>query len=98
MLRRLVQEIASLPLRQQALDDIEHCLVEPRANDEVLTFHIAGYERPSFGGQDTYRSADRFPVEGTVFDADGMRIEVLLLHDKNIEYSSLSFSSAVALR
>ena len=81
-IRRLLHEIASPSERQQALEDVQHCLVEPRANDEVLRFHIEGYESPP-GGQDTYRGADRFPVEGTLFDEDGVRIEVLLLHDRN---------------
>ena len=41
-----------------------------------------GYER-SESGLDTFRGTDGYLVEGTVFDVDGVRIDVVLLHDKN---------------
>ncbi|HEX5124623.1 MAG TPA: hypothetical protein VFV97_15370 [Rhodanobacteraceae bacterium] len=82
VIRALIQQIATSSERQQALTDLENCQVIPRADGEVLRFHIDGYERPA-GGLDTFRGADAFLVQGTVFDEDGVRIDVALLHDKN---------------
>ena len=78
----LIYEIAASPERQQAFTDLEGCQVVSRADGNVLTFHIDGYERPE-GGLDTFRGTDGLLVEGTVFDEDGVRIDVALLHDKN---------------
>jgi hypothetical protein len=78
----MARQIATSSERQQALTDLEHCQVVPRADGEVLTFHIDGYERPA-GGLDTFRGTDGFLIQGTVFDEEGVRIDVALLHDEN---------------
>lgn len=82
VIRAMIQRISTSSEHQQALADLENCRVIPCADGEVLKFHIDGYERPA-GGLDTFRGTDGFLVQGTVFDEDGVRIDVALLHDKN---------------
>jgi hypothetical protein len=65
--------------REYLLNDLPNCMVEGANHDgSILRFHIDGYQRPPHRGQDIYRGRDRFPVQGTVIDADGAEIDVLL--------------------
>jgi hypothetical protein len=80
----LAKLVGSDAERTQLLLDIQNSTVEDVVPDgSMLTFHIAGYERPQPHGRDTFRGSDRFPVEGFVVDADGSDIDVLIFSDKN---------------
>lgn len=75
----LANEVGSDEVRNQLLLDLEHSLVEAVSPDgSRLMFHVRGYERPPHRGQDTFRGKDGFPVEGTMHDADGAEMDVLL--------------------
>jgi len=66
-------------LRQQFFTDLEGVTVDEQASEGArLIFHIPGLERGPYKRQDTFRGADRFPVEGTVEDADGASVEVYI--------------------
>jgi len=66
-------------LREHFFADLEGAMVDEQPPDAArLIFHIAGLYRRRYQGQDTFRGEDKFPVEGTVADADGVRIEVYL--------------------
>jgi hypothetical protein len=80
----LAEAVGSEKDRNQLLLDIRNCTVEDMVPDRsLLRFHVAGYKRPPQHGRDTFRGEDRFPVEGSVKDADGGEMDVLLLSDKN---------------
>jgi hypothetical protein len=67
----LAEEAGSDKERDKLLLDIQNCTVGDMVSDgSMLKFHIAGYERPPFRGQDTFRGKDRFPVEASITDAD----------------------------
>lgn len=71
--------IANAELREQFFIDIAGAMVDEQSPEAArLIFHIAGLRRGPHRGQDTFRGDDKFPVEGTVADADGVRIEVYL--------------------
>ena len=64
--------------REQLLQDASRAMAETVADDgSIIRFHIAGYERPPYRGQHP------LPVEGTVQDADGASVLVLLHQDEN---------------
>ncbi|MFP3566930.1 DUF6984 family protein [Paraburkholderia sp. SIMBA_030] len=58
------------------MSDLENATAEPTLDDgSMIYFHINGYDRPKERGQHTY------PYEGTVKDADGAAVDVLLFAD-----------------
>ncbi len=62
----------------QLLSDLDAATVsEEVAGGSQVSFSIAGYHRPESPGQHQY------PMEGSVMDADGVEIEVLLFADGN---------------
>jgi hypothetical protein len=80
----LANAVGSDAERSQLLLDLKNCTVEDMVPDgSILKFHIDGYERPPFRGQDTFRGKDRFPVEGLIKDKDGGEIDVLIFSDQN---------------
>lgn len=80
----MANAVGSDIVRNQLLQDIQNCTVEDLVADgSMLRFHINGYARPPFQGQDTFRGADRFPVEGSIKDADGAEMDVLIFCDQN---------------
>ncbi len=80
----LANAIGSDAERNQLLQDLKNCEVEDAAPDgSRLIFHIKGYKRPPYRGQDTFRGKDGFPVEGAMADADGGEMDVLLFSDQN---------------
>lgn len=80
----MANEVGSDTERAQLLSDLDHCVVEDVLSDGTrLMFHIDGYQRPPYRGQDTFRGKDRFPVEGILRDADGADMEVALYSDQN---------------
>lgn len=80
----LANAIGSDKERNQLLQDLKSCEVEEAAPDgSRLVFHIRGYRRPPYRGQDTFRGRDSFPVEGAVVDADGGEMDVLIFSDQN---------------
>jgi len=65
----------------QFFADLEGATVDEEAPDGArLIFHILELQRGPCKGQDTFRGADRFPVEGTVNDAGGASAEVYIYH------------------
>ena len=79
----LAAEIGSDEERNQLIEDLGHCKVDVLSNGGRLMFHVEGYERPAYRGQDTFRGRDGFPVEGIVLDRDGTEIDVALYSDQN---------------
>ena len=80
----LAETVGSEAERDQLLLDIQNCTVEDMVPDSsMLRFHIPGYERPPQLGRDTFRGKDRFPVEGSITDADGGEMDVLIFSDQN---------------
>lgn len=80
----LAEAVGSAKDRNQLLLDIQNCTVEDMVPDgSMLRFHIVGYEHPSEHGRGTFRGEDRFPVEGSMKDADGGEMDVLLFSDKS---------------
>ena len=80
----LAKAVGSEKERSQLLLDIQNCAVEDMVRDgSMLRFHIPGYKRPPQHGRDTFRGKDRFPVEGSVKDADGGEMDVLIFSDQN---------------
>lgn len=78
--------------RNQLVLDIQNCTIEDMVPDgSILQFHIDGYERPPFRGQDPFRGEDRFPVEGSIKDADGEEMDVLIFSDYNNRVLELEF-------
>jgi hypothetical protein len=66
------------PLRRRLLEDAAVATAETVNDDgSIVRFHLQGYERPAYRGQHV------FPVEGTVQDADGASVSVLLHQDEN---------------
>lgn len=79
---------ARLPVLDEArlLDDMENALAESMLDDgSLILFHIRGYERPKERGQHTY------PYEGTLSDADGAVVDVLLFADPSDRLYQLEF-------
>jgi len=95
----LAAEIASDDERNQLVEDLAHCKVDVLSHGARLMFHIEGYERPRYRGQDAFRGRDGFPVEGTVLDQDGTVIDVALYSDQNNRVLELELvkHSAVAI-
>jgi hypothetical protein len=80
----LASAIASPEEREQTVEDACHCKVDDLLRDgSRLIFHIEGYQRPPYRGQDTFRGKDGFPVEGAVLDKEGNAIDVTLYSDQN---------------
>ncbi|WP_157006715.1 DUF6984 family protein [Luteibacter yeojuensis] len=70
--------------REQLMSDLEHCFVEEASPDgSRVVFHIDGYQRPPYRGQDAFRGKDHFPLEGTVKDSDGTDMDMAIYLDKN---------------
>lgn len=95
----LAAEVGSDKERSQLIEDLGHCEVDVLSGGGRLVFHIDGYERPVYRGQDTFRGKDGFPVEGTVSDRDGTVIDVALYSDQNGRVLELELvkQSAVAI-
>ena len=75
----MANEVGSDEVRNQLLLDLDRPLVEAVSPDgSRLMFRIDGYQCPPHRGQDTFRGKDGFPVEGTMHDADGAEMDVLL--------------------
>lgn len=80
----LASEVRSDAERVQLIYDLTHCVVEDLLpNAEKIMFHVDGYERPDYRGQDTFQGRDRFPVEGALTDFDGAEVDVCLYCDQN---------------
>jgi len=80
----LAAEFKSDVERNQLLADLDHCAVEEKVPDgSLLVFNISGYSRPPGHKQSLYRARDGFPAEGSVKDADGAEMDVLLFADQN---------------
>lgn len=80
----LANEVGKDGEREQLLSDLKHCLVEDAPPDgSRVVFHIDGYHRPPYRGQDAFRGKDQFPVEGVVMDADGTEMDVAIYADHN---------------
>lgn len=70
----------------QLLTDLAHARAEPTLEDgSLIVFHIDGYVRPDKRGLGTY------PYEGTLKDADGAEVHVLLLDDPADRLFQLEF-------
>ncbi|HZZ04843.1 DUF6984 family protein [Paraburkholderia sp.] len=66
--------------------DLANAHAEPMLDDNsLILFHIDGYQRPQERGQHTY------PYEGTLKDADGAVVDVLLLADAADRLFQLEF-------
>lgn len=87
--KSFIRDVAArLPVVDGArlLDDMENACAESMLNDgSLITFHIHGYERPKERGQHTY------PYEGTLIDADGAVVDVLLFADPSDRLYQLEF-------
>jgi hypothetical protein len=80
----LAAQLESDAEREQLLADLDHCSVKETVPDgSILTFDIVDYQRPLERGRWQYRQNDGFVVDGTVNDADGSEMEVMLLADAN---------------
>jgi len=80
----LAAEFKSDVERNQLLADLDHCTVEEKVPDgSLLVFNIPGYSRPPGHKQGLYRAKDGFRAEGSVKDADGAEMDVLLFADQN---------------
>jgi hypothetical protein len=80
----LANEVGKDGEREQLLSDLKHCVVEEASPDgSRVIFHIDGYQRPPYRGQDAFRGKDQFPVEGVVMDADGTEMDVAIYSDQN---------------
>ena len=79
--RRFVQQVAERldqHDRNQLLQDAAVASAETiNADGSIVRFHLAGYRRPLYRGQHAV------PAEGTMQDADGAVISVLLHQDEN---------------
>lgn len=83
-IEKLALEIGSDAERKQLLEDVAVCTLTDAAPDgSILRFCIPGYERPEHPGRGQYRSTEGGEIEGTVRDADGTELEVMLLSDVN---------------
>jgi uncharacterized protein DUF6984 len=72
--------------RRQLLEDAAVATAETINDDgSIIRFHLVGYEHPPHRGQHA------FPVEGTVLDADGASVSVLLHQDENDRLYELEF-------
>lgn len=81
---RMANEVGKDDERDQLMDDLGHCLVQEESPDgSRVIFHIEGYRRPPYHGQDSFRGKDQFPVEGVIKDADGVEMDVALYADEN---------------
>jgi len=70
--------------REQLISDLDHCLVEEASPDgSRIVFHIDGYQRPPYRGQDAFLGKDQFPVEGTIKDADGADMDMAIYSDQS---------------
>lgn len=79
--RLLADKIDDEVIRAQLLEDFNGALVEEAAPDHSrLLFHVVGIKRGTYRGQDSFRGADGFPVEGTLTDRDGAAVEVYIYH------------------
>lgn len=68
------------------LDDLTSARAESMLDDgSLVLFHIHGHERPNERGQHTY------PYEGTLRDADGAVVDVLLFADPSDRLFQLEF-------
>lgn len=66
--------------------DLANASAESMLDDNsLILFHIEGYRRPETRGQHTY------PVEGTLLDADGAVVDVLLFADPANRLFQLEF-------
>lgn len=74
------------PEAERLLTDMRKARAEPVLDDGALViFDLEGYVRPASTGQHTY------PVEGTMRDADGEPVTVLLLADPDDRLFQLEF-------
>jgi len=88
----LAAQLESDAEREQLLADLDHCSVKETVPDgSILTFDIVDYQRPLERGRWQYRQNDGFVVDGTVNDADGSEMEVMLLADANHRYGPAPF-------
>jgi hypothetical protein len=72
--------------RHAFLHDLENCLVESKVADASrLIFELPGYQRPPYHGQHAY------PIEGLIFDEDGVDISVCVYADENDRLLELEF-------
>jgi hypothetical protein len=79
----LAAEFNSDDERDQLLADLVNCSVKETAPDgSLLEFVIPGYVRPAGHALRAYRGKDKFPVEGTMKDADGAEMSVHLFADR----------------
>jgi hypothetical protein len=84
VIKMLAEKFGSDEERDQLLTDLDRSSVTETAPDgSMLSFDIAGYERPPENGRWQYRQRDGFVVDGVVKDADGSEMEVMLLADAN---------------
>ncbi|MFM0338222.1 DUF6984 family protein [Paraburkholderia fungorum] len=68
------------------LDDLANARAELTLDDgPLILFHIRGHERPKERGQHTY------PYEGTLKDADGAVVDVLLFADPSDRLFQLEY-------
>lgn len=80
----LAEQFGSEDEKEQLLTDLDHCFVSETVPDgSILSFEIEGYKRPPEHGRWQYRQRDGFVIDGTVKDADGTDMEVMLLADAN---------------
>jgi len=80
----LADKFGSDEERDQLLADLGRCSVSEAVPDgSILSFDIAGYQRPINSGRWQYRQKDGFVVDGVVKDIDGSEMEVMLLGDTN---------------
>jgi hypothetical protein len=80
----LAEEFKSDKERLQLLSDLGCSEVYPTIPDgSILRFDINGYSRPSGHGRGSYYSKNGGEASGSVKDADGADMEVLLLADAN---------------
>ncbi|MGA7780608.1 MAG: hypothetical protein WCA85_23305 [Paraburkholderia sp.] len=68
------------------LSDMEVARARPTlADGSIIRFELDGYDHPTRGGQDL------FPVEGSMLDQDGSKVDVLLFNDSNDRLYELEF-------
>lgn len=87
--KSFIREVAARlapPDAARLLDDLEKARAESTLDDgSLIFFHIYGHDRPKERGQHTY------PYEGTLRDADGAVVDVLLFADPSDRLVQLEF-------
>lgn len=73
-------------LRHRLMNDLASARAEALlADGALIRFHLDGYQRPKYTGQRLY------PVEGTMADADGSPLQLLLFADPADRLFELEF-------